>query len=452
MPSIVRKSYCKFDVRQWARRLCFFVMKRAGAKKVLIVGGGFAGLNAAKRLARNRDLELLVIDQRNHHLFQPLLYQVASAGLSPADIAFPIRSVFKSSDHMHVMLGRIEDVKLGEKKVVLDDGNELEYDFLILACGATHSYFGRENWEESAPGLKTLEQATEIRRRILLAFEEAEIEPLATRKKTLQTFVIVGGGPTGVELAGAIGEMNRFTLKKDFRSIDSADTQIFLIEAGPRILPSFSEKLSNQATKDLEQLGVTVLTKVTVTEIDSSGVHVGDQYIESRCVLWAAGVKPSSVNVKLNVPLDRQGRVIIKQDLSIEGFPEVFVLGDQAHFANKNNGSKPLPGLAPVAIQQGRHVANVIFADLNSKPRPEFRYLDKGQMATIGRKRAVAESGGFEFTGYIAWMMWLFVHVYYLIGFRNRMFVMLQWMWSYFTFSRGARLIVSKDWRTFKNS
>ena len=424
--------------------------QKSGAKKVLIVGGGFAGLNAAKALAKREDLTVTIIDQRNHHLFQPLLYQVASAGLSPADIASPIRSIFSRKDHVNVVLDRVRGVRLGERAVELADGKTLAYDYLVLACGATHSYFGHEEWEEMAPGLKTLEQATEIRRRILLAFEEAEKEALPNRKKMLQTFVVVGGGPTGVELAGAIGEMSRYTLKRDFRSIDPSRTRIFLIEAGPRILPSFSARLSRRATQDLERLGVSVWTDSPVTRIEARGVQVGEDFLEAGCVLWAAGVKPSPLNATLGVPLDRQGRVIVREDLSLASHPEVFVLGDQAHTLDAKT-QKPLPGLAPVAIQQGRHVARVIVADANGKARRAFRYIDKGQMATIGRKKAVAESAGMEFTGFTAWMMWLFVHVYYLIGFKNRLFVMMQWMWSYLTFSRGARLIVSKDWRTFKN-
>ncbi|HVJ65543.1 MAG TPA: NAD(P)/FAD-dependent oxidoreductase [Bdellovibrionota bacterium] len=424
--------------------------QKSGAKKVLIVGGGFAGLNAAKALGKREDLVVTIIDQRNHHLFQPLLYQVASAGLSPADIASPIRSIFSRKDHVNVVLDRVQGVRLAERAVELADGKTLSYDYLVLACGATHSYFGHEEWEEHAPGLKTLEQATEIRRRILLAFEEAEKESLPTRKKMLQTFVVVGGGPTGVELAGAIGEMSRYTLKRDFRSIDPSRTRIFLIEAGPRILPSFSARLSRRATQDLERLGVSVWTDSPVTRIEARGVQVGEDFLEAGCVLWAAGVKPSPLNATLGVPLDRQGRVMVREDLSLASHPEVFVLGDQAHSLDAKS-QKPLPGLAPVAIQQGRHVARVIVADLHGKARRSFKYIDKGQMATIGRKKAVAESAGLEFTGFTAWMMWLFVHVYYLIGFKNRLFVMLQWMWSYLTFSRGARLIVSKDWRTFKN-
>jgi NADH:ubiquinone reductase (H+-translocating) len=418
-------------------------------KTVLIVGGGFAGLNAAKSLSKESRLQVTLIDERNHHLFQPLLYQVASAGLSPADIASPIRSIFSNNKQVRVILNRVDGVNLSDKYLTLQDGKTLSYDYLILACGATHSYFGHEEWEESAPGLKTIEQATEIRRRILLSFENAEKESDLTKKRMLQTFVIVGGGPTGVELAGAIGEMSRFTLKKDFRSIDPTQTRIFLVEAGPRILPSFSSKLSARATEDLVRLGVSVMTGSLVTKIDSNGVQVGDEFIESNCVLWAAGVKPSALNLKLGVELDKQGRVVVQADLSLRSHPQVFVLGDQANSFDTKT-AKALPGLAPVAIQQGRHVAKVIAADLNGKARPKFKYLDKGQMATIGRKKAVAESGGLEFTGFTAWVMWLFVHIYYLIGFKNRLFVMLQWMWSYFTFNRGARLIISKDWRTFK--
>lgn len=416
-------------------------------KKVVIVGGGFAGLNAAKSLVKNSKLEIVMIDQRNHHLFQPLLYQVASAGLSPADIASPIRSVFSDDERVRVILDKVDKVDLAAKQLSTASGAEVEYDYLVLACGATHSYFGHDEWEPHAPGLKTLEQATEIRRRILLAFEDAEKEKNPTRKKSLQTFVIVGGGPTGVELAGAIGEMSRHTLKKDFRSIDPSRTRIFLVEGGPRILPSFSKRLSRKATEALEGLGVSVWTDSLVTRVDDTGVQVGADFIEAGCVLWAAGVKPAGLNARLGVSLDRQGRVVVGPDMALADHPEVFVLGDQASFMDTKAG-KPLPGLAPVAIQQGRHLAAVIAADFKSKKRPSFRYIDKGQMATIGRKKAVAESAGLEFTGFTAWVMWLFVHIYYLIGFKNRLFVMMQWIWSYVTFARGARLIVGKDWQT----
>jgi NADH:ubiquinone reductase (H+-translocating) len=415
---------------------------------VVIVGGGFAGINAAKQLAKRCDLRITLIDRRNHHLFQPLLYQVASAGLSPADIAVPIRSIFSKNPKVSVRLDEVIAVERQAQHVVLSDEQKLNYDYLIMACGAMHSYFGHNEWETFAPGLKTLEQATEIRRRVLLSFEEAEKEKDSVRKAALQTFVVVGGGPTGVELAGALGEMSRFTLKSDFRSINPTLTRIILVEAGPRILGSFSEDLSDKATRSLEELGVNVWTGKLVTGVDARGVDLGHERIDAGCILWAAGVKPSPLNSRLGLPLDQQGRVIIQGDLSVSGNPELFVLGDQAHFSDKKS-SQPLPGLAPVAIQQGLHVAQVIGADLDGHGRPEFHYNDKGQMATIGRKRAVAQTPTMKFSGFTAWMMWIFVHVYYIVGFENRIRVMMQWAWSYFTFKRGARLIVERHWKSF---
>ncbi len=413
-------------------------------KHVLVVGGGFGGLNAAKALAKANKFKITIVDRRNHHLFQPLLYQVAMAGLSPAEIATPIRTILSGNKNVKVFLGNVHSVDLS-KKTVTTDFATLFYDYLILACGSKHSYFGHDEWEENAPGLKTLEQATEIRRRVLLAYELAERETSAEKQKLLQTFVVVGGGPTGVELAGALGEISRFTLAKDFTAIDSKSTRIILIEAGPRLLPSFAEDLSARAAKDLEKRGVTVWTNRRVTNITADGVYVGEELIPTKTALWAAGVLPSSVNKTLKVPLDKQGRVIVESDLSIKNHPEVFVLGDQAHFEDKG---EVLPGLAPVAIQQGRHMVKILKADIDNKPRPSFHYVDKGQMAAIGRKSAVGQMNKAKFVGIVAWFMWLAVHIYYLIGFKNRLFVFLSWAWSYITFGRGARLIVSKEWRT----
>lgn len=408
-------------------------------KRILIVGGGFAGLNAAKSLGRNPDVQVTLIDRRNHHLFQPLLYQVATAGLSPADIAAPIRNILSSYKNVKVLLGEVQSVDFDGNTVETDIG-PLPYDYLLLACGASHSYFGRDDWEANAPGLKTIEHATEIRRRILTAYEIAErTDDDAERKKQL-TFVVVGGGPTGVEMAGAIGEMSRFTLARDFRSINAKSTRIFLMEAGPRILAAFPEELSARATRDLEKLGVQVWTESLVSQVDSDGVTVGDERIQSATVLWAAGVQASSLGPKLGVETDRQGRVIVLPDLSVQGHDNVFVAGDQAHF--ETGAGEVLPGLAPVASQQGKHFARVIKADVAGKPRPEFKYLDKGIMATVGRNKAVMKSGKIQMGGWFAWMAWLVVHIYFLSGFRNRFFVVLSWAWSYFTFRRGARLIV----------
>jgi NADH dehydrogenase len=413
-------------------------------KQILIIGGGFAGLNAAKALGNAPEVEITLVDRRNHHLFQPLLYQVAMAGLSPADIAVPIRGILSRYRNTRVLHGEVTGIDLKQNAATAEFG-PLRYDYLILCCGARHSYFGHEEWEEHAPGLKTVEQATEIRRRVLTAFEVAERVPdPETRRKHL-TFVIVGGGPTGVELAGAIGEMSRFTLAKDFRSIDATLTRVILIEAGPRILATFSPELASRATRDLEGLGVQVWTQSTVTKVDADGVQIGDERIKAATVLWAAGVTAEALSRKLGVECDRQGRVIVSEDLSIPGFPNAFVAGDQAHFAHQTG--KPLPGTAPVAMQQGRLIAANILRELRGQPRQKFRFRDKGQMATIGRSRAIAEMGRFKLKGFFAWLAWLLVHIYYLTGFRNRLFVVLQWGWSFVSFRRGARLIVNKEWR-----
>lgn len=414
-------------------------------KRIVVVGGGFGGLNAARELSDRKDVEITLLDRRNYHLFQPLLYQVAMAGLNPADIATPIRSLMAGRDNVRVLLSEVRRVDLGNRKVVTDF-ETFEYDYLIMACGAQHSYFGNEEWEPNAPGLKTLEQATEIRRRVLLAFEMAEREKDPERIKQLLTFAIVGGGPTGVELAGSLGEITRFALSRDFRHIDPTRTRIVLIEAGPRVLASFDPKLSKRAMRDLENLGVTIWTNSRVTNIDAEGVTLGTETVRAATVLWAAGVKPSALNVGLGVELDRAGRVVIAQDLSIPGYPEAFVIGDQACLMSKG---KPLPGLAPVAMQQGRKVAANIEADLEAKSRRPFTYVDKGQMATIGRRKAVAETGSWKFGGVLAWYAWLLVHIYFLIGFKNRAIVLFQWFWSYATYKRGAQLITNREWRSF---
>ena len=413
--------------------------------RVLIVGGGFAGLNAAKVFGRDGRIDVTLIDRRNYHLFQPLLYQVATAGLSPADIAAPIRSILSHYPNITVLLGEVRRVDLDRNVAVADIG-EMPYDYLILCCGATHSYFGHDEWEEYAPGLKTLEQATEIRRRILLAFEQAErLNDPEERRKYL-TFVVVGGGPTGVELAGAIGEMSRFTLAKDFRSINARLARIFLIEAGPRILPAFSESQANRAVRDLERLGVQVWTSSAVTTIDADGVEVGKDKLRAGTVLWAAGVRASPLGKIAGLEVDRQGRVLINADLSAPGHPNVFVAGDQSVFVHQTG--RPLPGTAPVAMQQGTYIARTILAEKKGAQRRPFHFVDKGQMATIGRSKAIVEIGAFKLSGWIAWVAWLTVHIYYLTGFKNRLLVVVQWAWSYLTFGRGARLIVGKDWRS----
>lgn len=418
-------------------------------RKVVIVGAGFAGLKAGLRLAKDSRLEILIIDRRNYHLFQPLLYQVAMAALSPAEIAFPIRSIFSTKKNVKVQLGNVKSVDLANKSIKTNQ-ESVNYDYLILACGAKHSYFNHPDWEEFAPGLKTLEQATEIRRRVLLAYELAEKEKDIEKQKQLLTFVVVGGGPTGVELAGALGEMSRFTLARDFRSIKPDRTRVILLEAGPRILASFPEPLSDHAARDLESLGVQIWTSSRVTTITESGVNLGNEKIAANTVIWAAGVQPSSLNKSLQSELDQQGRVLINADLSLPKHPEVFVLGDQSHFPTSDG--KGLPGLAPVAMQQGLWAAENILCDLDQQMRTEFKYVDKGSMATIGRRKAILQMRQLQMTGFWAWFTWLFVHIYYLIGFKNRLFVFLDWMWAYFSFRRGARLIVDKEWRSSPKS
>jgi len=414
------------------------------ATKVVILGGGFAGLNAAKELGRLPGYDVLVVDRQNHHLFQPLLYQVAMAALSPADIAVPIRSILAGYPSVRVLKAVAEGIDT-DHRIVTTDAGAHPYDWLVVACGSQHMYFGHDEWEAVAPGLKTLPQATEIRRRVLEAFEGAERETDPERRRQLLTFVIVGGGPTGVELAGAIGEMSRYTLARDFRSIDPRQTRVVLVEAGPRILPGFSEKMAARAARDLESLGAQVWTGAKVTNVTGTCVEIGGEKLYTATVLWAAGVRAADIGKSLGVERDGSGRVRVQADLSIADHPEVFVAGDLAHCSAP--GGRPLPGVAQVAIQQGVHIAHIIRSQ--GKERPPFLYKDKGQMATIGRSRAVAEVFGLEFAGRLAWWAWLLLHVYSLTGFRNRVSVLVQWAWSYFTFGRGARLIVDKEWQFY---
>ncbi len=419
-------------------------MVSAGTKRVVIVGGGFAGLNAAKELGRSGSdqLEIVVVDRRNHHLFQPLLYQVAMAGLSPADISVPIRTELRRYRNVRVVLGTATGVDLARRVLHVDTG-DLQYDYLVLACGAVDHYFGRDEWEPYAPGLKSLEQATEIRRRVLMAFERAELEPDPKRRRELLTFVVVGGGPTGVELAGALGELSRHTLGRDFRRIDPSATRVILIEGGPRILPAFEPDLSASAARALEQLGVTIWTDTRVTDIDAQGVRAGDEYVRAATVLWAAGTRASPLNEQLGVTLDKLGRVPVNDDLSLPGHPEVFVIGDQARAAWDGDA---VPPLSPAAIQMGKHAAKNILCDLRGSTRAPFEYWDKGIMATIGRAKAVAQTGRLHLNGFLAWLAWCFVHIFYLIGFRNRIMVFIEWVWSYVKYKRGARLITEQQW------
>jgi len=417
----------------------------ASVRRIVVVGAGFGGLQVTLGLAHQPGVEVLLIDRRNHHLFQPLLYQVAMAALSPADIATPVRSIVSGARNVTVQLGEVTMVDRAAKTVTTDFG-VVPYDLLVLACGATHSYFGHDVWEDHAPGLKTLEQATEIRRRVLTAFELAEREPDPARQRQLLTFVVVGGGPTGVELAGALGEISRFTLQRDFRHIDPARTRVVLIEGGPRLLAAFDAALAEKATRSLEGLGVSVWTSSRVEEVTGEGVVVGGETLRAATVIWAAGVKPSPLGRCLATPLDKTGRVIVGPDLALPGDPSVFVIGDQAAFVPEG-ANEALPGLAPVAIQEGRFVAKTILRETPGRPRPAFRYFDKGMMATIGRSSAIMQAGRLKTSGFVAWLAWLFVHIYYLIGFRNRLLVLFNWAWSYLAFRRGARLIVSKSWK-----
>jgi NADH dehydrogenase len=408
---------------------------------VVILGAGFGGITAAQSLA-HADVRVTIVDRRNHHLFQPLLYQVAMAGLSPADIASPVRSVLKRQENATVLLAEVTSVDLENKRLVLDEGT-LDYDFLIYAAGAQNFYFGHPEWEKHAPGLKSVEDALEIRRRVLLAFEEAErCEDEALRDKLL-TFVVIGGGPTGVELAGAVAELSHHVLAREFRRIDPDRAHVILVEAGNRVLPTFSENLSTRAVDQLSDLGVDVQMGERVVKIDEDGVVIVKDGVEERIhastVVWGAGVAPVPLAKTMGVPLDRAGRVIVNPDCSIDGHPEAFAIGDAAAFNHTEDG-KPLPGVSPVAMQQARYVAKLITRRHRSEQKP-FEYFDKGSMATIGRKRAIAAAFGLEMTGFLAWLAWLFVHLVYLIGFRNRIAVLLQWAYSYVTYRRGARLI-----------
>jgi len=404
---------------------------------VVVIGAGFGGLAAARRLA-DAPVALTIVDRHNYHLFQPLLYQVATAALSPGDIAYPIRSTLRHQSNARVLLAEVIAIDTAQRQVRLTDGT-LTYDSLILAGGAGHAYFGHDDWEKYAPGLKTLEDAIAIRGRILLAFEEAERETDAAARKPLLTFVVVGGGPTGVELAGAIAEISRHVLVSDFRSIDPREARIVLVEAGPRILPAYKPESSLRAAETLRDRGVEVRTDTPVTDVDATGVSLGTERIAARTVLWAAGVAASPLARTLGSPLDRAGRAIVEPDLSIPGHPEVFVIGDLSVFTHQTG--KPLPGISPVALQQGRAAAANILRTLAGEPRKPFHYVDKGTMAVIGRSAAVAEIAGLRFSGFPAWLLWCFVHIFYLIGFRNRLIVMMEWAWAYITYQRGARLI-----------
>jgi NADH dehydrogenase len=404
---------------------------------VVIVGGGFGGLTAAQAL-EGKDVRITLLDRTNHHLFQPLLYQVATAGLSPAEIAMPIRSVLRNQENVTVLLAEVTRIDVKTRTVVLTDG-VVEYDYLILATGAQTSYFGHDEWEEFAPGLKTIEDAVEIRQRVLLAFELAEKEEDEEKKKRLMTFAVIGGGPTGMELAGALAELAKYVLAEDFRHIDPGAARVLLIEAGPRILAGFPEELADKAREQLEDLGVELKTGAKVTNIDRTGIYLdGGEKIDCSVVLWGAGVRATGLTQTLGVELDRSGRVKVEPDCTIPGYPDAFAIGDCALFLEDG---KPLPGVSPVAMQQARTVARSILRAEQDKPKIVFHYFDKGSMATIGRSRAIAQMKRMQMSGFLAWLAWLFVHIWYLVGFRNRIVVMLTWFWSYVTYRRGARLI-----------
>ncbi len=406
--------------------------------KVVIVGGGFGGLNTAKDLKRAK-MDVLMIDKTNHHLFQPLLYQVATAGLSPGEIGTPIREILRDQENASVIMGDVVSIDKARRKLTLGNGDIISYDYLVLAIGARHSYFGNDQWEPHAPGLKTMTDALKIREEILISFEKAErLDRISEAEKYLN-FVVIGGGPTGVEMAGAIAEIAHKTMFRNFRRIRPEKSKIFLIEALPHILPSYPKKLALRAEKDLEKLGVKVLTNQKVTDINDEGVQIGDRFIPCKNVIWAAGNQVSPILKTLDVPLDRAGRVIVEPDLTIPGNPEVFVIGDCSSAKDKNG--KPLPGIATTAIQQAHYVAKLIKKEIPKEKRKPFSFFDKGSMATIGTKKAVATMGKIQLSGIIAWLAWCFIHIIYLIGFRNRFSVMVEWFYCFMTGQRGVRLV-----------
>ncbi|MEO8033512.1 MAG: NAD(P)/FAD-dependent oxidoreductase [Acidobacteriota bacterium] len=409
----------------------------AATPHVVIIGGGFGGLYTARGLAR-ASLRVTVVDRHNYHLFQPLLYQVATAALNPSDIAAPIRSILHRQKNVSVLLGDATSIDVGRRVITLADG-QLTYDYLVVATGATHSYFGHPEWEDDAPGLKTIDDALSIRRRVLLAFEAAERELDPVRQAAYLTLVVIGAGPTGVELAGALSEIARQTMVRDFRRIDPKSARVILVEGRDRVLPPYPPALSARAAQQLAALGVEVLTGATVTGVSDREVRIGERIIPAHTVLWAAGVQASPLARSLGAPLDRAGRVLVEPDLTIPGHPEVFVIGDLA--AVKQADGTMVPGVAPAAIQEGQHMATNLSRLVNGQPTVRFRYRDKGSLATIGRAAAVADFGAFGLSGFLAWMAWLTIHIFFLIGFRNRFLVITQWAWAYLTYQRGARLI-----------
>jgi NADH dehydrogenase len=409
------------------------------APRVIIIGGGFAGLWATRGLAK-APVEVTLLDRRNHHLFQPLLYQVATAGLSAPDIAAPLRHILRRQRNVEVRLAQVVGVDVAARRVALDEGSQLDFDYLVLACGATHGYFGHDEWAQHAPGLKTLDDALLIRRRLLLAFERAESAADPAEREAWLSFAIVGGGPTGVELAGTLAEIARHTLRREFRHIDPATARVRLVESGPRVLSTFPESLSAAARRQLERLGVEVITGTPVTAITADGYRMGDSFVRARTILWAAGVAASPLGGLLNVERDRAGRVPVQPDLSVPGHPEIFIAGDLA--SPQQQDGKAVPGVASAAKQMGAHVASVIRARLRGGTVPAFRYRDYGNLATIGRMAAVVDLRGLKFSGIVAWWFWLSAHVFFLIGFRNRIIVLINWAWAYLTYQRHARIVL----------
>ena len=408
------------------------------SKEIVIIGAGFAGLNVAKQLGNTKH-KVTLIDRTNHHLFQPLLYQVAVAALSPADIAVPIRAILKKKKNIKVLMAEVKDIDLKKSVITLEDKKKIRFDDLIIATGARHSYFKKPQWEKFAPGLKTLNDALGIREKILISFEKAELSQDLEKRKNLLTFIVVGGGPTGVEMAGAIAEISKKTLKENFHSINPNDARVILIEAGPRILASYHATLSEKARKSLQNLGVEVYLNLPVTSISSLGLITKEKNFKTSNLIWAAGNKASPLISKLNVDMDKSGRAMVKKDCSIDGYANVFVIGDAANMPDEQGN--PLPGIAPVALQQGKYIGKLLKKDIGPNNRKAFNYINKGTMATIGRARAIAEIKSLRLSGFIAWLMWGVIHIMYLIGFRNRSVVMFEWFWHFVSYQRAARLI-----------
>jgi NADH dehydrogenase len=411
-------------------------------KHVVIVGAGFAGLQAAKKLGNKKGIKVTVVDKNNHHLFQPLLYQVASSVLSPADIAIPTRSITTNFENISIIMSELKEINKEHRKLHLEH-TTIQYDYLILAMGAKTSYFGNDHWKKFAPGMKNLSDALKVRKNILVSFERAELETNPAKVAELLNYVVIGGGPTGVELSGAIAELSHQIIRNDFRFIDSSVSKITLIEGGPRLLPSFSEKSSEVARKELIKRGVDVRLNTRVVNIDEEGVHTESEIIKSHNIIWAAGVAANPFTAKLNVPLDKSGRVIVNKFCAIPENPEIFCIGDMANFSE--GLERPLPGVSPVAMQQGRYVSDLIMDEIKGKERKAFQYFDKGSMATIGRMDAVAEMGNLRLSGLIGWLGWLFVHLFYQVGFKNKVSILVTWIWSYISFQAGARLIQNEE-------